>query len=889
MAEQRSLRGTYGGDWRGASSEGRVNPPSATRPSPVATRLLLLTLLLSTLIARAGAVTAATCRQLVFNPGFEEGALGWETASRNASPLIVPEAAFRGRYGARLGGTNQADDRLSQPLTFPTDLATATLRFYLRLETEDTRAPGADRFTVRLLDAAGQTPLFSITELDNRKATNGWVYRVHPLTPAQVTRLAGQTVRLAFQLTSDASAPTTVSLDEIEFEACTGGAPAVRELHMSDAPAGRARDAFPPGTHRVYIRFQYANLSARDVVRVIVRDPMGIPLLDRRFSELTGNGTLAIPLTGREAVARILETAEAAGTSMVDNARQALEAKERMRFSGHAQQALTAGYVLGNALTQLSHFGPDAAMRERLTSAQAHLQAAMEALQRALDQTLSFEEARAHMRTAHQRAQQTTAEVIAMRSLPLNGPFAFPPTVNCTFYLTNVYLDGSPAASFEWRVGTPGLPARIHPPSDPQRGGVLRVDPPLLYTQGVNAPNAPHQATVTGRVVDGNCLPVADGNPVVLSLDNPMLGVLQPEIALTRDGYFTATVSTTQLLGPGVLTVRAQAGNAQAVIPLFLVGPPARLRLRTLHNTLDIGQSTPVVVHVVDALGQNVADGTEITFRVLPSDRGSVAPATARTTGGYAGTTFTAGLVGGEVQIIAQAGPVQSHLRVRVIGPTPTPTQAPTATLAPSPTPTPSPTPAVPCDRDDPNRLCNAQVLVRVFEDQRCDRGFTAGVDRPLLEVPVSLIYPDGRSVLRYTDRAGYAYFGDVRLDGDERLFVLVEYPEELVMRGLTPCPNSSTYAVLDRSDFGPWRSAAVTFRAHHRMVTREGYLRPTEASVCFSARYYLEPTDGGPTVFILTERELTTYLDRHVRVTGSAWEVEFCNYLRLTSLEAVP
>jgi len=839
----------------------------------------------------AGSTAARTCRQVVFNPDFEEGAVGWETESRSASPLIVPEAAFRGRYGARLGGVNHAEDRLSQTIRFPTDLATANLSFYLRLESEDERVPGPDRFTVLLLDEAGRTLLIPITELDNQDVTNGWVRRVHYLTPEQVATLSGRTVRLAFQLVSDATAPTTVLLDEIHFEACVGGSPAVRKLYMSDTPSGRSRDAFPPGTDRVYIHFEYTNLREGGSVRLIVRDPMGIKLLDRNFPDLAGDGTQEILLTGREAVDQLLDTAEAAGTSMVDNTQHALEAKDRMRFNGYAQQALTAGYLMTSALTQLSNFGLDATMGTHLDSAQTHLQAAQEALLKALDRTLSFEQARSHMLTAHQRAQEATTEVIAMQNLLQGDSFSFPPTTNCAFYLTNVYLDGSPAASLEWRVGTPGSPARIHPPFDPQRGGVLRAEPPLLYTQEVNAPNAPHRATVTGRVVDVNCLPVADGTPVFLSLDNPTLGILHPEIAITHDGYFTTTVTTTEFLGPGVLTVRGRAGEAQGVVPLFLVGPPAKLTLRTLSDPLEAGQSTPIVVHVVDALGQNVADGTEVTFRISPPEWGSVSPIATVTTGGYAGTTFTAGSVGGEVQITAQAGLVRNHIRLRIVGPTPTPTpvETPPMTPTPPPTTTPSPTPPATCDRNDPNWLCNAQVLVRVFEDQRCDRGFTSGVDRPLADIPISLIYPNGQSLLAYTDAGGYAHFNGINLYGDEPVFVLVEYPEELVVSGLTPCPNSTTYEVLDRSDFGLWRSASVTFRAHYRLVTREGYLRPAEASVCFSTHYYLDPTDDGPVVFILTEEDLTPYLNRHVRVTGSTWEIEFCNYLQLVSIELIP
>ena len=716
--------------------------------------------------------------------------------------------------------------------------------------------------------------------------------RVHPLDPEQLAAIAGQTVRLVFRLTSDATAPTTVFLDEVSFQACVGGPPSIPELRMSGTAGGPSRDSFQPGTDRVYIAFDYANLREQDTIRLIVRDPLGIKLLDRTYPDLEGSGTEEVVLTGGTAVESLVEAAETAGTTMVDSGQRALDAKERGRFVGYVQQALTASIIMENALIQLGKFGLDTTANNYLTNAQEHLRRAMDALHAALDPNRSFEQARAQVQIMRDEAQQATTNVMAMQQFVQGSSFAFPATADCAFYLTNVYLDGFPAASIQWTVGTPGQPDRIHPPRDSQRAGTLRAEPLVLYTQGVTVPGVPYSAVVSGRIIDAECLPVADGTAVSLSLDDPELGVLQPVTAITTAGYFSATVTSTELLGSGLLTVRARAGDAQAVATLFLVGPPATLTLRTTADALEAGQSVPIMVRAVDALGHRVADGTQVTFGVSPPGAGSVSPSTAFTTDGYAGVTFTAGNVGGEVRITAYAGAVSDSIDLRVFGPTPTPTWtptvAPTITPTPLPTQTPTPAPVQDCDRRDPEQVCNAQLLVHVFEDLRCDRRFSPGMDRPLLDVSVTLVYPDGRSELAKTSPNGYAYFGGINLRGDEQLFVLVEYPEEMVMAGLTPCPNSSTFAILDRDDFGPSRSTLLAFRAHRRFVTREGFLRPAETSVCFTARYYLEPTDDGPVVFILTDEDLAQYLNRRVRVTGSTWEIQYCNYLQLMSIELV-
>jgi hypothetical protein len=362
---------------------------------------------------------------------------------------------------------------------------------------------------------------------------------------------------------------------------------------------------------------------------------------------------------------------------------------------------------------------------------------------------------------------------------------------------------------------------------------------------------------------------------------------------VTSGGYFTATLETTNDLGDGSVAVHAQSGDVEGVAVVFLVGPPATVDVDAVASSVSTGYSTRIVVQVRDARGRAVADGTEVDFRVSPPDAGSITPDRATTANGFASASFRAGGTAGLATIRITAGNAEGVAVIEIAEPAFTPTPAPTSTPTPAatstPTPTPGPTATPACDSSDPEQLCNGIISVRVFEDPRCDGLFNNGVDRPIFGVPVSLVYPDATSVRSRTDPGGYTLFNQVHMHGDERIAILVEYPEELVMSGLTPCDNSGTLKFLDRGDLGAFGTAAVMFRAYRQIVVRRGILQVAQASVCFSASYYLEPTDGGPVVYLVTNQDLSDYLDSEIEVTGSTWEIELCQYLLPVSIELVP
>lgn len=835
---------------------------------------------------------AETCGQLVTNSDFEEGGAGWETQSATGSEVIVPEAAFHGTYGARMGAVNNADDRLGQWISFPDNPSGASLTFFYRVETDDASDPPADRFSVQVLDEQGQM-LVDLVQLNNQNVRGQWYRRVRFFDPGEMETLAGRRVRIQFRGTTDESAPTAFLVDDINLQVCTGGPPAVSDLRMSASADDPSRDHFSGGLEEVLVSFAYQNAGKDDKIRLWIRDVNGTTLLDHTYSNLVGDGARQVVFTGRDAVDGLARSALDAGNGVARYSERSLQAGSRFAMAPHLEQAILAVTVLQNATQTLTTFSVGETAEAYLRQAQGHLQAALEAGQTALDPTHDLAEAKALIMTMRDDAQLATVEVAEARSAVQDGLLTFPDTVNCQFNLTNVYLNGAPVDSIEWTVGISGPPARIHPPQDRRRSGTLHIQPSIIYTQDVASIGAPHVTVVSGRVIDVDCRPVADGTQVAFSLDDPSLGRLVPQVAMTSGGYFTTSVRTTDSLGDGAVAVRATAGEVQGVGVVFLVGPPATIAVNPEAFTLNPGDSTTVVVQVRDARGQAVANGTEVSFSVSPAKAGSISPDKVTTSNGFTAATFVAGNAPGDVTIRATTGDVTGAAVIEIAGSASTVTPAPTATATLSPTPMPTPTlsatPTPPCDSSDPQQLCNGVVSVRVFEDARCDGQFNNGTDHALFGVSVSLIYPGGTSFLRTSDPSGYAHFGGVHLHGDEQVALLVEYPEEMVTSGLTPCDNSRTLRFLDRQDFGSFGTMSVRFRAFRQIVVRRGVLRVAEASLCFTARYYLDPTDSGPVVYLMTDEDLSEYLDQEVQVTGSTWEIEYCRYLQPFSIELVP
>ncbi|MER7771323.1 M1 family aminopeptidase [Kitasatospora sp. NPDC096140] len=167
-------------------------------------------------LATPNVASAADCApaQVVANSGFESGSSPW-TAPSGAITGDTGQSAHSGSSYAWLDGYGSTHtDTLSQSVTLPTGCGTATLGFWLHVDTAETTGSTAyDKLTVKL----GSTTLATYSNLD---AQNGYVHRT-----VDVSAFAGQTATLSFTGVEDSSLQTSFVLDDVTLDASGGTTP----------------------------------------------------------------------------------------------------------------------------------------------------------------------------------------------------------------------------------------------------------------------------------------------------------------------------------------------------------------------------------------------------------------------------------------------------------------------------------------------------------------------------------------------------------------------------------------------------------------------------------------------------------------------------------------
>jgi hypothetical protein len=159
-----------------------------------------------------------TCGERLANRGFEDGHSVWvEQGVQLIAKVGDPNlnvTPYQGSWLAWMGGRNSATDVLYQDFTIPDGAATATFSYYLDMITTD--GGGVfDTMTVRLLDTDGNV-LKQLDAVDNTfTPANRWLLRSINLT--DLSAWDGQTVRLSFTATTDATYQTSFYLDSVSF------------------------------------------------------------------------------------------------------------------------------------------------------------------------------------------------------------------------------------------------------------------------------------------------------------------------------------------------------------------------------------------------------------------------------------------------------------------------------------------------------------------------------------------------------------------------------------------------------------------------------------------------------------------------------------------------
>jgi len=147
--------------------------------------------------------------QLFVNPGFESGNTAW-TADTGVITNSTSRPARTGSWYAWLNGYGTSNtDFLYQTVTIPSTATSATLSFYIRIDSAETTTTTAyDRLTVTIRNTSN-TVLQTLATYSNLNKNSTYVLKTF-----DVSAYRGQTIRVYFNGTEDSSLQTSFVIDD---------------------------------------------------------------------------------------------------------------------------------------------------------------------------------------------------------------------------------------------------------------------------------------------------------------------------------------------------------------------------------------------------------------------------------------------------------------------------------------------------------------------------------------------------------------------------------------------------------------------------------------------------------------------------------------------------
>ncbi|MGE5828926.1 MAG: putative Ig domain-containing protein [Micromonosporaceae bacterium] len=172
--------------------------------------LVVVATLVTVLGAGSPAYAACTPAQLIANPGFEVGSSPW-TATAGVIGSFPSQPPHSGTRDAWLGGDAvKHTDTLSQTVTLPVGCTSATLTYWLHIDTAETTSVARDRLTVKL----GNTTIASYSNLDPNTG--------YQLRTIDVSAFAGQTVVLSYTGVESPNLQTSFVIDDVTLDVVDG-------------------------------------------------------------------------------------------------------------------------------------------------------------------------------------------------------------------------------------------------------------------------------------------------------------------------------------------------------------------------------------------------------------------------------------------------------------------------------------------------------------------------------------------------------------------------------------------------------------------------------------------------------------------------------------------
>ncbi|OZB61598.1 MAG: carbohydrate-binding protein CenC [Lysobacterales bacterium 14-68-21] len=148
--------------------------------------------------------------ELIGNGGFESGATVW-TETSGVINSDTNEPAHGGSWKAWLDGYGSSHtDYVRQSVTIPSSVSSATLSFYLHVDTAESGSTAYDTMKVQLITASGS--YVTLATYSNADAASG--YALHTL---DLSAYKGQTVQVNFYGVEDSSLQTSFVVDDVSL------------------------------------------------------------------------------------------------------------------------------------------------------------------------------------------------------------------------------------------------------------------------------------------------------------------------------------------------------------------------------------------------------------------------------------------------------------------------------------------------------------------------------------------------------------------------------------------------------------------------------------------------------------------------------------------------
>lgn len=149
--------------------------------------------------------------QLIVNGNFESGAANW-TQTSGAITSDSGEPAHAGSWKAWLDGYGRAHtDYVRQKISIPTGVASATLDFFMHVDSAESGTTAYDNLQVQVITSTGK--VLTLATFSNKDAASG--YQEHTVS---LNAYKGQTLQIGFNGVEDSTMQTSFVIDDVSVK-----------------------------------------------------------------------------------------------------------------------------------------------------------------------------------------------------------------------------------------------------------------------------------------------------------------------------------------------------------------------------------------------------------------------------------------------------------------------------------------------------------------------------------------------------------------------------------------------------------------------------------------------------------------------------------------------